>query len=177
MTRPSILLLCALTLCSCRQQPSESEARKLIEHYNSAVSEAYRRGDVKLIDPVVGPNEGRKLTGLIGVRLDMGLTLDSELLELDIAGIARNGNELEVRTREKWSYRDLRIGTGEQVGEASVDHYEMRYLFIRQLGTWVVDRIDFITPPQVGRQTTPWSAPPRLMHGTVLNPAEEHPHP
>jgi hypothetical protein len=65
---------------------SQSQARQFVERYNQVVSEAYRRGDVRLVDPVVGPNEGRKLTGLIGVRLDLGITLDSRLLALDLTG-------------------------------------------------------------------------------------------
>ena len=156
-TRPGPLLhpvLIALALCSCR--PSHEQARQLVERYNQVVSEAYRRDDVRLIDPVVGPNEGRKLTGLIGVRHDFGLTLDSEMLALDVTGVERTKNEMKVRTRERWRYRDRKIGTGEQVGEESVDSYEMLYVFRATNRAWVVDGITFASPPQVGRKQTPW---------------------
>jgi hypothetical protein len=147
---------------------SPSEAKKLVERYNRVVSEAYRRGDVRLVDPVVGPNEGRKLTGLIGVRLDMGITLDSKLLSLEITGIEKSRAELRVRTKERWSYRDLKIGSGEQLGEASVDSYEMLYLFKLKDRAWLVDEIQFAAPPQVGRKTTPWAADHRALHGLPL---------
>lgn len=149
---------------------SPTEARQLVERYNQVVSEAYRRGDVKLVDPVVGPNEGKKLTGLIGVRLDMGITLDSQLLSLDITGAERRKNELRVHTKERWSYRDLKIGSGEQVGEASQDSYEMIYVFTNVNKTWLVDEIKFAAPPQVGRTTTPWAAERSVWHGTLSPP-------
>ncbi|MBM4032167.1 MAG: hypothetical protein FJ291_10320 [Planctomycetes bacterium] len=146
---------------------SKAEARRLVERYNSVVSEAYRRADVGLIDPVVGPNTvaGRRLTGLIGVRLDMGLTLDAELLELAVIGVAREGDELHVRTTERWRYRDRRIGSGEQVGEESSDACELLYLFRKFGKAWLVAETRFTSPPQVGRKTIPWAAGRKALHG------------
>ncbi len=152
-----LLGLCLAFATGCHRV-SPAQARQLVERYNQAVAEAYRRGDVRLVDPVVGPNEGRRLTGLIGVRLDLGLTLDSHLLSLDVTGVEPGKNELRVRTRERWSYRDLRIGTGAQVGEASSDAYEMIYCFTNLNRAWLVDEIQFAAPPQVGRREMPWVA-------------------
>jgi hypothetical protein len=151
-----ILLVCVLGLTACSGY-SRSDAKQLVERYNTVVSEAYRRGDVKLVDPVVGPKEGKKLTGLIGVRLDMGLTLDSKMLSLEVLEAEKTKDELRVRTRERWSYCDRRIGTGEQVGEKSEDAYEMWYFFKQVERTWLVDRIEFATPPQFGRPPSTWS--------------------
>ncbi len=153
----AFLACCVAALASCRQSSVE-QARQLVERYNTVVSEAYRRADVKLIDPVAGPNEGRKITGLIGVRLDLGLTLDSELLRLEVVGVETSKGEMRVRTRERWRYRDLRIGSGDQVGEASLDSYEMLYLFKRTGRAWLVDEIRFTAPPRVGRRQMPWLA-------------------
>jgi hypothetical protein len=158
------LLCAALAICSCR--PSHEEARQLVERYNTIVAEAYRRGDARLTDPVVSPNEGKKLTGLIGVRLDMGLTLDSEMLSLDVVGVEQKGDELRVRTQEQWRYRERRIGTGEPVGEASFDSYAMLYRFKRGKGAWLVDEIRFAAPPRVGRTSEVWAA----AHGTENRP-------
>ncbi len=160
-----VLAACVLVSLAACQRVSVEEARDLVERYNRVVSEAYRRADVRLIDPVVGPNEGKKLTGLIGVRLDMGITLDARLLSLDVTDVAQAKDELRVRTKEGWRYRDLRIGSGEQVGEESVDSYDMLYVFRRINRAWVVDEIRFTAPPQVGRRTTPWGADPGLLHG------------
>jgi hypothetical protein len=151
------LLLCATFLTSCGKSPVE-QARALVERYNQVVSEAYRRGDVKLIDPVVGPREGKKLTGLIGVRLDLGLTLDSHLLSLEVTAVERSKDLMRVSTRERWRYRDLRIGSGKQVGEESMDSYEMLYIFTNSNNAWLVDEIRFTQPPQVGRTQTAWLA-------------------
>ena len=139
-------------------QPGLDRARQLVERYNQVVSEAYRRGDVKLIDPVVGPAEGRKITGLIGVRTDFGLTLDSRLLSLEVTGTEQRGDELRVRTRERWLYRDLRIGSGRLVGEKSLDAYEMLYVFKKNGRAWLADEIQFAAEPLVGRKQTPWLA-------------------
>lgn len=151
------VLLLALVLASCG--PSiRQEGRELVLRYNDAVSEAYRRGDVKLIDGVVGPNEGKKLAGLIGVRLDLGFTLDSRLLSLEVTGTERSKNELRVRTKEQWRSRDLKIGSGEQVGEESLDAYEMMYVFKKAGKAWLVDEIQFVTPPRIGRKQPLWLA-------------------
>ena len=149
------------------------QARQLVEHYNQVVSEAYRRGDVKLIDPVVGPNEGKKLTGLIGVRLDLGLTLDSQLLWLEVSGAERSKDELRVTTKERWRYRDRKIGTGDQVGEESLDTYKMFYVFKKTGQAWLVDEIGFASPPQVGRKQTPWLANRESLHGIAGNTKEK----
>jgi len=151
-----------MTLTGC-SGVSHSEARRLVERYNTAVAEAYRRGDVKLVDGVVGLGEGRKLTGLIGVRLDSGITLDSKLLSLDVLNVSSSGGELQVRTRESWSYCDRRIGTGEQVGEESEDNYVMLYHFKQSDKEWLVERIEFAEPPKIGRQQTPWTADHGMM--------------
>ena len=151
---------------------SQSQAKQLVERYNQVVSEAYRRGDVRLIDPVVGPNEGKKLTGLIGVRLDLGITLDSQLQSLEVTGVEQAKDSLSVRTKERWSYRDLKIGTGAQVGEASQDAYGMIYYFTNVNKTWLVDEIKFATPPQVGRKETPWVADRAALHNTTTPEAK-----
>lgn len=161
-----LLLGAALLMPGC-QRASFDEARELVERYNTIVSEAYRRGDVKLIDPVVGPREGKKLTGLIGVRLDLGITLDSELLSLEITGAEKEKDEMRVQTRERWRYRDRKIGTGEQVGEESVDSYEMLYVFKKIDKAWLVDEIKFTSPPQVGRKQGPWIADRKQAHGMM----------
>lgn len=161
-------------LASC-QRVSVEEARQLVERYNQVVCEAYRRGDVKLIDSVVGPDskDGKKLTGLIGVRLDMGITLDAELLSFEVTGLEQLKDVLRVQTKERWRYRDLKIGSGKQIGEESLDSYEMLYIFKKNKQAWMVEEIRFTTPPQVGRKTTPWQADRRLLHGLTVTQAEE----
>jgi hypothetical protein len=141
-----------------RNQSDPDEARRLIERYNRVVCEAYRKGDVRLLDPVVGPAEGRKLTGLIGVRSDLDLTLDAELLALEITGVTRTGGRMEIRTKERWRYRDRKKSTGRQVGEESQDSYEMVYLCEKSGPAWVVDQIRFAAEPVVGRKTPAWVA-------------------
>ena len=168
----TLLLLAGLAFTSGCDRVSQTQAKQLVERYNQVVSEAYRRGDVRLIDPVVGPNEGKKLTGLIGVRLDLGITLDSQLLALDVIGVEQAKDSLLVQTKERWSYRDLKIGTGAQVGEASQDSYEMTYYFTNMNKTWLVDEIKFAAPPQVGRTNTPWVADRATLHGTTTTEAK-----
>lgn len=166
-----LLVLAGLSMLTACQRTSVTEAQQLVEHYNRVVAEAYRRGDAKLVDPVVGPHEGKKLTGLIGVRLDFGLTLDSTLLSLQIKDVKETADELRVFTRESWSYRDLKIGSGEQVGEASRDSYEMLYVFRRINRTWMVDEIRYTSAPQIGRKTPTWqdhqASPRGLAEGTT----------
>jgi len=168
-----LLLPFTLLLSLACGRVSEREARTLVERYNQVVSEAYRRCDLQLIDAVVAPDcvAGKNLTGLIGVRMDMGLILDAHLDELQILGVQRKKEVLEVRTRERWSYMDRRLGTGEQVGEASVDHYELLYLFKQLKGGWMVTETKFSSPPQVGRKATPWQMDAKEAHAMIA-PAE-----
>ena len=178
MSRPALglVLLAGLGLLSACARIGANEARGLVEHYNQAVCEAYRRGDVRLIDPVVAPDSvaGRRLTGLIGVRLDLGITLDAHLQELQVVAVESGRDGLQIRTRERWRYRDLRMGSGEQVGEASEDRYELLYLFRKIDGAWLVTETKFTAPPQVGRRATPWRMDARDAHAMIgPAPAQE----
>lgn len=155
-----VLLLCA---AGCGGV-SDREAGALVDNYIRAVSEAYRRSDVTLVDGVVGPLEGKRLTGLIGVRQDLGISLDAEALSVGVTGVEiGDDGKLLVRTKETWLYRDRRIGSGEQVGDESRDHYEMLYIFRKIGGRWMVDETRFAAPPQVGRAATPWG----VEHGAI----------
>jgi hypothetical protein len=114
------------------------------------VTEAYRRADPTLVESVAAPDESRRLLGLIGVKQDLGVTLDATLLELDLTGSARSGDDLHVTTRERWRYRDRQLGTGTPVGAESTDDYALDYHFRRYGAAWKVERVQFTSPPRVG---------------------------
>ena len=168
----TLALLGATLLTACRPSAT-AQAQALVERYNKAVSEAYRRADVRLIDPVVGPREGKKLTGLIGVRHDFGLALDSHLLSLEVTGVERAKDMMRVSTKERWRYRDVRIGSGAQVGEESFDSYEMLYLFTNINKAWLVDEIRFTKPPRVGRGQAAWVADRQAASPAIARPAPQ----
>ena len=151
------------------------EARSLVEQFNRIVCEAYRRCDIKLIDSVVGMNttEGNRLTGLIGARLDMGISLDAQLTSLELTKVERVGDELLIHTKEKWHYRDLKVGSGAQVGEESTDSYEMLYIFRKFDGQWMVAETKFNAPPEIGRKTVPWEMDRDKAHKMMTLPAGE----
>lgn len=153
--RLPLLLMLAAGVPACDRAGTD-DARRLVLEYNRIVCEAYRRGDPALVDAVTGTNESRRLSALIGVRLDMGLTLDATLLNLDVVDTRTVRGELQVRTHESWHYCDRRIGTGEKVGEASQDDYDMLYRFVKLNGMWRVDEIRFASAPRVGRTATTW---------------------
>jgi hypothetical protein len=152
---------------ACRGGISDAEAVQVVRTYNAKKVEAYRAGDYQIVEPYVGEAEIGKLVGLIGVKLDQGITLDAELEHLEVLGVERPGREVIVRTDERWRYRDRRIGTGEQVGDASADRYRMRYVLARPKDRWVVERIEFAAEPEVGRTRVPSSGGVDAMHGVV----------
>jgi len=164
-------LLVSLLLSAGCHRSAPDQARELVERYNQVVAEAYRRGDPKLINSVVGPKEGRKITGLIGVRLDLGLTLDSQLISLEVTGAKMVKDEMHVQTRECWHYRDRKIGTGAQVGEDSLDVYGMLYVFKKTEGAWLVEEIRFTSEPQISRKRTTWIAE-RVAPDDVASPTK-----
>lgn len=169
--RRSVLVPCLLLLAiAACDRLSEAGAERLVRAYNEKLIEAYRTGDELVVDPLVGPEEGKKLLGLIGVRRDMGINLDSRLVEFLVTGIERSGEKVRVRTAEKWHYADRRIGTGEQVGEASDDVYDLAYTLARIDGRWVVEKVEMVSEPVVGRKTAPWSSDQRVMHGLLTAP-------
>ena len=104
----------------------EARATRLVRAYNGKVIEAFRTGDARLVEGVAGPKEAKKLTGLIGVKLDQGLTLDAQLLELRVLKVERAHDAVLVETAEEWYYQERRIGSGERVGQDSRDRYHMR---------------------------------------------------
>ncbi len=159
-----LLVLCGTLLTSCKQSAS-NQARKLVERYNRVVSDAYRRGDVKSIGTVTGPKEGKRLTGLIRIRSEFNLALDSRLLSLEVTGVEQSEGEMRVRTKERWRYRDVRIGTGQQVGEESLGSCEMLYIFTNLNQAWLVNEIRVtrpagtVAPPSHPHLTSPSRLP------------------
>jgi hypothetical protein len=164
MPRAFACLLALLALVGC-DRFSDEKAVLLVEQYNRALVEAFRLSDFQVMTPVTGPGELKKITGLIGVKADMAIALDSELREFKVLGVAREAKEVIVTTDERWYYRDRRIGTGEQVGADSTDHYHMKYFLAQQGERWVVDRVEWAAPPEVGRAEAPIQAAVQSLHG------------
>jgi hypothetical protein len=154
----------AAALVACHRDRSR-EVEGAVRQYLQKVVEAYRAADETLVDPYVNEQQGLKLTGLIGVKKDQGIALDAQLLDLQFTRIEQRGDRWVAETRERWYYRDRRIGTGEQVGEDSTDRYAMRYTFSRSGGKWILEDLEFAEPPVVGRKVAPLPVDPRTMHG------------
>ncbi|HZZ83282.1 MAG TPA: hypothetical protein VFE30_02000 [Anaeromyxobacteraceae bacterium] len=165
MRSKKLLLLVPLALLACNRI-SNQEAIRVVEEYNRIVTEAYRAGDARSLEGAVGPKELKKLGGLIGVKLDLGFTLDAQLLDLKVLNVERRGKEVLVNTDESWHYADRRVGTGEQIGQDSEDHYRMHYILRKPAGRWVVDEIEFASPPKIGRKETPLTGPVEALHGS-----------
>lgn len=163
-------LLFAVCGTACRR-PSDARAVQLVRAYNQKLMEAYRASDERLVEGLVGDEEARKLLGLIGVKADMGMTLDASLVEFSVLGVQRPSREiLDVLTEERWHYRDRRIGSGETIGQESDDHYFMRYSLKKQKDRWVVWKVGFERPPEVGRQSAPSTSRPADLHGMTTAP-------
>jgi hypothetical protein len=141
------------------------EGEQAVRTYLDKMVEAYRVSDQEIVDPYVGEEHALRLLGLIGVKRDAGITLDAQLTELVFEGAERQGEELLVTTRERWHYRDRKIGTGKQVGEESTDAYHLRYRFRREGGKLKLMETEFLTPPQVGRAAPKLELDARQAHG------------
>ena len=183
MRTPAAIALAALFLVACQKGPKDAEAEEVVRRYNALVTEAYRTGDFKVAVPVLGPDELRKVAAHVGVKLDQGITLDSRLTEFKVEKVERKDGEVVVTTDERWHYLDRKIGTGEQVGQDSRDHYRMRYVLKQVDGKWVVDRTEFAEKPEVGRKQVPDQAPASAFHGMdatqepQAKPAQQAPSP
>lgn len=167
VVRPEALLalslICGL-VAGCTRF-SDEDAVGLVRAYDRRLVEAYATNDPRQVGEVAGPEEARKILGLVGVKADMGLALHARLDELTVEGVERPGDTIVVRTIERWTYEDRSTATGARVGEPSSDRYAMRYHLARVGGRWVVARVEFASPPTVGRARAPVEAPPAVFHG------------
>jgi hypothetical protein len=170
-------MVVALAATACGRDASVREAERLVRRYNDQLIAAFRAGDAGLMEGLVGEEEARRLYGLIGVKSDMGITLDAALQEFSVLGVEHSGDGLLVRTEERWAYRDRRIGGGETVGPPSEDHYRMRYMLLRVRDTLVVAQVRFAAPPEVGRAAQIESSHEALMRSRLAregaNPAAD----
>jgi hypothetical protein len=169
-----IAILAAALLASCSRGGRE-EAEQAVRAYLAKLVDAYRTSDASLMDPLVSEAQGLKLTGLIGVKRDAGVVLDAKILDIQFARAERQGDDWIVETKERWYYRDRKIGTGEQVGEDSTDSYAMRYRLTRKGGKFILDSLEFIGEPAVGRKQAPMPVDPRILHGIPGASAGEAP--
>lgn len=165
VNRIAAIAVAAAIVAGCQKGPKDAEAEELVRRYNALVTEAYRTGDFRVAQPVLGPDELRKVAAHVGVKLDQGITLDARLTEFKVEAVERKGEEVCVLTDERWHYLDRKIGSGEQVGQESRDHYRMRYVLKQVDGKWVVDRTEFVEKPEVGRKQVPDQAPASAFHG------------
>jgi hypothetical protein len=163
LRRRLLLALAVLACGSCRRGPSDREAVEVVRRYLRGATEAYRTGDVRGLPAVAGPAEVKKVAAIVGVKGDMGVTMDAELVDLHVERVDASAAGADVLTRERWRWRDLRIGTGEQVGESSSDRYHLRYRLAPADQGWVVSGVDFLDPPEATRKE-PARAPPSTFH-------------
>jgi len=172
MTRRVRLLAVLLALAAGCNRVDEAEAKGAVKAYLDKLTEAYAAGDEAIVDPHVSEAHGRKLLGTIGVKSDMGLVLESKLLAQAWEKVAKDGDAILVDTREQWAYRDVRVATGQQEGEASTDAYAIRYRLVRKDGKLIVDDVQFREPPVVGRKEAPTAIDVKTAHGLGKEGAE-----
>ncbi len=163
----SMLLSAAL---GCHGSSTDQAAVSLVRTYDARLIDAYRTSDVEVMDPWVGSDELRKLTGLIGVKRDMGETLDAQLLELRVDRVVRDGDGVRVFTHERWRYVPRRIGDGAPAGPESTDAYALSYRLGVVDGKERVLEVEFTEPPVVGTPVAPGRIDARDAHG--LPPVE-----
>lgn len=176
MKRLAVLFLALGALAACRGGGSEEVAEQAVRTYIARLVDAYRTSDASLVDPLVSDRQALKLVGLIGVKRDAGVVLDAKLLDIQFTRAARERGGWVVETKERWYYRDRKIGTGEQVGEDSTDSYAMRYRFSRKDGRFVLEELEFAEAPVVGRKGAPLPTDTRVLHG-LPPPGEAEPPP
>jgi len=169
--RVAALVAAAILVAACSDDRGKAEAEQAVRTYIARVIDAYRTSDASLVDPLVNDQQGMKLLGLIGVKRDAGVVLDARLLEIAFTRVERDKEQWVVETKERWYYKDRKIGSGVQAGEDSTDAYAMRYRFSRKEGRLILEDLEFIGAPQVGRKVAPLPVDSRVLHG--LPPLEE----
>jgi hypothetical protein len=172
---PTLLTIAALALTSGCHAADEREGQAAVQRYLDLLAKAYRASDAELVDPLLGDEQGLKVTGLIGVKRDMGLVLDATLLQIEFDKVTRDGAALVVETRERWKYLDRRIGTGQPAGPESTDAYRMRYRFERKEGKLLLADLSFIEAPEVGQAGPAYRLPVEAAHGSPPGRGDQAP--
>jgi len=132
---------------ACARIPDE-RAEALVRTYNDRVAAAYRAADPRLVDGVVGPEEAGKLAELIRLKDQRGIWLDARLQQLEVRRVDRpSSTRVVVKTDERWLYVDREVASGNPVGDAVDERYEMRYVLEPVAGVWVVTRVEFVDAP------------------------------
>ncbi len=158
--------LLALAAAGCHAgSVDDAAAVTLVRTYDARLIDAYRTSDVQVMEPWVGDDELRKLTGLIGVKRDMGETLDAQLLDLHVDRVARDGDGVRVFTHERWRYVPRRIGDGAPAGPESTDLYALSYRLGAVGGKERVLEVEFTEPPTIGTPVAPGRIDARDAHG------------
>jgi hypothetical protein len=157
-----LVLGVAMAMASCRNVGGPlvpaTEGPQLVERYHRALAEGFRQGNVDLVDPVVLPQQGRRLAALIGAARSAGVVLDPEILGLEVTAFSQVGGVLRIQTTERWRYRHRTVDSGDPVGDASEDSYELVYILKYDNTTWKVDQVDVLSTPDGVRKVPPWVA-------------------
>ena len=139
---------------------SDEHAETVVRRYNDRVVTAYRVGDPRAVDGAAGPAETEKLEELIRLKRERGVVLDAALLELQTLTVDRSsGVRVTVETRELWRYVDRGLASGQPVGDPVTERYRVRYVLERLDGVWLVQRVDFVEPPEVIEGPSPSRRP------------------
>lgn len=171
-----IALAAILLSAGCREAGlGDEKAIELVRAYNDRAVAAYRNADARLVEGFAAPDEAKKLLGLIGVKIDQGVFMEATLLELRAVGVSRSAGKVLVETRERWYYRDRKMKTGEQAGQDSTDSYHLRYTLGKAETKWLVEQVEFASPPVIGRTEVQTKGDVETMHGISLRDDVERP--
>lgn len=140
------LLLCVpllLTSCGAPSEQEVGEAREEIRatlmEYLPKMAEAYRTGEVELLEGYTTQKERAILDKHITELEQRGRTMDTELLELTIEDLNLvNYANAYVTTAERWRVTSYAVGTDRVLGEDPRQFSRVRYQLKREGDRWVV---------------------------------------
>lgn len=134
------LALAAVTGCAKKEDPGLKEIRQAVWRYDEALIRVYNELDPKPLYGLASEKEIGKVRMIIWRFMGEKKIMESRLNDLKFVRIEKKGRgSAEVETLEKWRFRHLREGTGEEVMPWTEKEYSLTFEMLRQDGKWIVD--------------------------------------
>lgn len=120
----------------------EKVSHKLIERYNSLLSEGYKSTDMTKLQEVTTPELAEKAYYHMAAIGEGKSRLVSEVKNIDfVVTDCATAGKCRVVTKEKWDFAYADIVTGARSNEVKNYFYDVQYLLENRQGRWLITEI------------------------------------
>lgn len=139
-------MLPLVSACKKKAASDEELIKGVIERYNAAMVDAYRRITIKPMEAVASEREVSKVNAILAGLYGEKIHMDSDLLDIRFEDIKKVSKERAVaRVKEKWRWRHLHIETKKEVKPWVEEEQRLLYHLVKDPKKgWIVDSVEFV---------------------------------